>query len=46
MAAGLVRKQVAEKLKLSVRTVDHHVKIIYLKLNARNAAHAVALVKA
>lgn len=41
MAAGLARKEIAEKLAISVFTVDTHVRHIYDKLNVPNSAAAI-----
>ena len=42
LADGLVKKEVADKLCISVTTVATHVKHIYEKLNVQNAPAAVA----
>ncbi|MDA3926273.1 MAG: response regulator transcription factor [Kiritimatiellae bacterium] len=42
MADGLVKKEVADKLNISITTVATHVKHIYEKLNVQNAPAAVA----
>ena len=42
LADGLVKKEVADKLDISVTTVATHVKHIYEKLNVQNAPAAVA----
>jgi DNA-binding NarL/FixJ family response regulator len=42
LADGLVKKEIADKLDISVTTVAYHVKHIYEKLNVQNAPAAVA----
>lgn len=42
MADGLVDKEIAKKLKISMRTVQTYNGRIYIKLGARNRPHAVA----
>jgi len=42
LAEGLVKKEVADKLDISITTVATHVKHIYEKLNVQNAPAAVA----
>jgi DNA-binding NarL/FixJ family response regulator len=42
LAEGLVKKQIADKLEISITTVAYHVKHIYEKLNVQNAPAAVA----
>lgn len=42
MIRGLLYKEIAEELKISVRTVDAHVRNIYEKLHVRSRAQAVA----
>ena len=42
IAKGLSAKEVAQKTKLSPRTVEHHVENIRNKLRARNRAHIVS----
>ncbi len=42
LADGLVKKEIADKLEISVTTVAYHVKHIYEKLNVQNAPAAVA----
>ena len=41
MGEGLARKEIAQKLKLSVFTVDTHIRHIYDKFNVPNSAAAV-----
>jgi DNA-binding NarL/FixJ family response regulator len=41
MAAGLINKEIADKLSISLQTVKTHVKRIYVKLHARNRMEAV-----
>ena len=43
VANGFADKEIAQKLKLSPRTVQTHLKTVILKLNARNRAHAAAI---
>ena len=43
LAAGRTAKETSLELALSPRTVEHHKRRIYEKLDARNRAHAVAL---
>ena len=40
---GLGNKEVAERLRISIRTVHTHVTNARIKLGARNTAHAVFL---
>jgi len=42
IANGLSDKEIAQKLKISTRTVQTHVTRLCIKLSARNRAHAVA----
>ncbi len=42
LAEGLVKKEIAEKLGISVSTVVTHVCNIYVKLNVKNAPSAIA----
>ncbi|MDA0350488.1 MAG: response regulator transcription factor [Verrucomicrobia bacterium] len=42
LAEGLVKKQIADKLQISITTVAYHVKHIYEKLHVQNAPAAVA----
>lgn len=42
LADGLLRKQIADKLGISITTVAYHVKHIYEKLHVQNAPSAVA----
>lgn len=41
LAEGLQKKEISEKLRISVNTVDSHVRHIYEKLNVQNAPAAV-----
>jgi DNA-binding NarL/FixJ family response regulator len=41
IAAGLINKQIAEQLVISLSTVKRHVWNIYNRLEARNRAHAI-----
>ena len=43
IACGLTDKEVASKLKISIRTVQTHMSTIILKLNARNRVNAVVV---
>jgi DNA-binding NarL/FixJ family response regulator len=43
MAKGYTDKEIAIKLKISIRTVQTHVSSIILALKARNRVNAVAL---
>lgn len=43
VACGLTDKEVASKLKISIRTVQSHLSSILLKLNARNRVNAVVV---
>ncbi len=43
IACGFTDKQVASKLKISIRTVQSHMTTIMLKLNARNRVNAVVI---
>ena len=45
MVAGLIKKEIASNLELSVHTVDTHLRSIYIKLqvNTRTAAVAKAI---
>lgn len=43
LAEGLVKKEIAEHLKISYATVDTHVRHIYGKLDARNAPAAITI---
>ncbi len=43
VARGFADKEIAEKLNLSPRTVQTHLKQIMLKLKARNRANAAAI---
>ena len=42
IARGFSAKEVAQRTKLSPRTVEHHVENIRHKLRARNRAHIVS----
>jgi len=42
IAMGFLDKEIAQKLKISIRTVQTYVTRICTKLSARNRAHAVA----
>jgi len=42
IANGLSDKEIAQKLKISTRTIQTHVTRLCLKLSARNRTHAVA----
>lgn len=42
LALGKGDKQISTDLMISVKTVNHHVSNIILKLDAKNRAHAVA----
>ncbi|MBT5903990.1 MAG: response regulator transcription factor, partial [Opitutaceae bacterium] len=42
LSEGLVKKEIADKLEISVSTVAYHVRHIYEKLNVVNAPAAVA----
>lgn len=43
IACGFTDKEVAAKLKISIRTVQSHLSSILLKLNARNRVNAVVV---
>lgn len=43
LAQGFSSKEIATKLSLSPRTVEHRVEALKIKLGARNVAHAVAI---
>lgn len=43
LARGYTDKEIALKLKISIRTVQTHISSIMNGLNARNRVHAVAL---
>lgn len=43
IACGFTDKEVALKLKTSIRTVQSHISSILLKLNARNRVNAVVV---
>lgn len=43
VACGFTDKEVALKLKISIRTVQSHISSILLKLNARNRVNAVVV---
>jgi DNA-binding CsgD family transcriptional regulator len=42
LADGLTYRQIAERLYVSAKTVDHHVSAVRVKLDARTRAGAVA----
>jgi DNA-binding NarL/FixJ family response regulator len=42
LAEGLTYRQIAERLHLSAKTVDHHVSAVRIKLGASTRAAAVA----
>lgn len=42
MSEGLVDKEIAQELKISMRTVQSYNGRIYMKLNAKNRPHAIA----
>lgn len=44
LATGLSSKEIALRLRISPRTIEHQVEAIRRKLKARNVAHAVAIV--
>lgn len=43
LAAGLVKKEIAEELGITTATVKFHLTVIRRRLCAKNAAHAVAI---
>ena len=43
IACGFTDKEVASKLKISIRTVQTHMSSIMLKLNAKNIVNAVVV---
>lgn len=43
LAFGYTDKEVAQKLKRSIKTVQSHITKILLKMNARNRVNAVAI---
>jgi DNA-binding NarL/FixJ family response regulator len=43
LAQGYTDKEIALKLKISIRTVQTHISSILLSLNARNRVNAVVL---
>ncbi len=43
VARGYVDKEIAGKLKISMKTVQYHMANVILKLQARNRANAVAI---
>lgn len=42
LSEGLVKKEIAKKLKISAHTVDNHIRHIYAKLQVPNAPAAIA----
>ena len=45
ISAGLISKQIADKLYISVNTVNTHRQLILEKLNAENAIEAIKFAK-
>jgi DNA-binding NarL/FixJ family response regulator len=45
LEAGLTNTEIARRLVLSTRTVDHHVSAIFTKLGAANRRDAVAMAR-
>lgn len=43
MSYGFSSKEIAQKLGISIRTVQTYINTIHLKLGARNKSHAVAI---
>jgi LuxR family transcriptional regulator, regulator of acetate metabolism len=43
VAMGFGDKEIADKLGISVETVDFHVREIFVRLSAKTRAHAVAI---
>lgn len=43
MSKGFLNKEIAEILKISKRTVETHIRRIYIKLDARNRSNAVSI---
>ncbi len=43
VAQGYTDKEIAYKLRISIRTVQTHLSVIIAKLNARNRTNAVVL---
>ncbi|TCJ18433.1 response regulator transcription factor [Rubrobacter taiwanensis] len=42
IAQGMTSREAAEAMNLSNRTIETHVRTIFLKLNVNNRAHAVS----
>lgn len=43
VAMGFGDKEIADKLGISVETVDFHVREVFVRLSAKTRAHAVAI---
>lgn len=43
MSEGLSNKEIANQLKISIKTVQTYIRKVYIKLNARNKSNAVAI---